>query len=100
MFELGKYKVITLPQVVRGADKITSNCMTISFRNQGTTDAHITPENSGGAVLKLKPNESRTYGVFNPEMEYTGRFDVEFSGAGTGELYIEKERVELKPSCE
>ena len=98
--EIGKYKVVNLMSVHRQDDEVVSRCMVISFRNQGQSVVHIYPETSGGAVLKLKPNQERTYGTYNPEMEYVNRFKIEFQGSTTNELLIEQEQVELKTSCD
>ncbi|MFA5670481.1 MAG: hypothetical protein WC967_14675 [Balneolaceae bacterium] len=96
MFQLDKeYELINImTNVSKNTIGIITNCMTTTFRNQGTTTVHVYPETSGGSYIILKPGQERTYGSIFPNVKYTAKWNCEFQGSGTNNLLIEQEIVQ------
>lgn len=79
---------------------IVSDCMSISFRNQGSSTVSVSPDTSGGSVIILLPGEERNYSLTSPYMSYQAKYDIEFKENGSHNLLIEKEYAEkINLSC-
>jgi len=91
-----KYEVVTIYlEVTKDTTGILSDCMSISFTNQGTTDAYIRPDTSGGSYLRMSPGQERSYSLVSPNIKYRSKFDVVFKTvSGSNAVLIEKEYVE------
>lgn len=96
-----KYEIQPIMFAVSQTQEVDTDCMTITFRNQGTEDAFIQPDSSQGGKLKLEQGQERTYGILDPSIKYTGKFKVTFGAVGgTKELLVEKEQAKYVGSCE
>ena len=70
--------------------QVESNCMSIGFRNQGTTDVIIND------ALVLVPGD-KTFSI-NQDDGYVDRtlYNIKFSGAGTKSLLVVRVNINLE----
>lgn len=79
-------------------NNLPSDCNVITFANFGDCDALIISAN-GKVKRRLTKDQEVSFGSDLPSILERGKFNVEFDGVGTKELYVERATYQEEAEC-